>query len=251
MKVFKMFRFPKMFFVFVLCVGITFVSIVCSDVQNGEISVTGTDPNATRLTVFADDPEYGVVGMYREGSEYLFFEVKADSDRGKLETSAKFYNRNMDVIAESGLDSVAAFTAAGDKSITREQQDLVSTAAQELQKELNDDVFIPEKSVLADFQDLRGNRSVNKSELKALAARMTPATRALKTKGYIQGKQKDLKWGKDLKAGVNATAVAGTYRGTAFHSDYRIMKMRKAIRTIRISPGLNGTPVSQLQRERI
>jgi hypothetical protein len=168
-----------------------------------------------KVTVFAADPDQGTFGMYREGNDYVFFEIKSKDDGGKVATSAKFHDEGMNLVAQSDKNSAAAYTPAA----TRVHQNLVSIAAGELQKHasLSHDVFIHEKSHLTDFQDLYSNRSLNKRDLKAAAAGIAPSHRALKAKDYFQGLHKNLKW---KKVG---TEMKGNYNGTILHGDYRVI----------------------------
>jgi len=71
---------------------------------------------------------------------------------------------------------------------------------------------------LADFQDLYSNRSLNKRDMKAAAAGVTPEQRALKSKDYFQGLQKGLKWNRGAD-----DSITGNYLGTAFHANYRVV----------------------------
>jgi hypothetical protein len=168
-----------------------------------------------KLTVFAADPDHGVVGMYREGNDYVFFEIKSKDDGGKVATSAKFHDKGMNLVAGSDKNSAAAYAPAA----TRLYQNLVSIAAGELQEHasLNHDVFIHEKAHLTDFQDLYSNRSLNKRDLKAAAAGITPANRALKAKDYYKELHKNLSWQK------NGTEFTGKYLGTKFHATHYVI----------------------------
>jgi len=207
------------------CISILGLSLPLMFCAGGAGSTEGADlgvaeealrPPTKKLTVFAADPELGVFGMYREGTEYVFYRVAVTSSEGKLAPSASFYDREMNPIAESTSTAPAQFVASPrDDAATRAHRGLVVAAAEALDKTLIDQVFVAERSALVGFRRLLGATPRNEGALIGLVAAVTPELRAASSGNYFEGLQRDLKW----TAGLGASALEGTYRRSKFHSD--------------------------------
>jgi hypothetical protein len=176
---------------------------------------SGKTDGSGKLTVFAADPDYGVYGMYREGSEYVFYHLKSASQSGRVAASAEFFDKRMSSIALSRDDAPALLAASGE-GVSGSQQALMAAAAVALDNELDHEAFLSERSALASFHDLG---SADQHAVAALAAAVTPAMKAMATENYFRGLQKDLTW----KSGTNGNDLVGRYRGTTFHADFNIV----------------------------
>lgn len=204
----------------VACLAI--LSVRCARAPD-ELATTADDADdadaGAKLTVFAEDPEYGVYGMYREGADYVFYRIKASAgEDGAVRAGTEFFDRDMDPIAVKEGPVTALAAARGAAATSGARAALVAAAAAALEARLGHEAFAAERVALAPFRAGREDSSIRQQAPGEVAAALTPAARAQAAAAYYQALRKNLAWQKGAGA-----ELSGRYAGTTFHAAHQVV----------------------------